>query len=46
MNEFKKRLNKGIELQNKVIDFLNQHSIEYILSGYEHLNGSKMQNLK
>lgn len=41
MNEFKKRLNKGIELQNKVIDFLNQHNIEYILSGYEHLNGSK-----
>jgi len=41
MSEFKKRINKGLELQNKVIDFLDQQKIDYILSGYEHLTGSK-----
>lgn len=41
MNDFETRLKKGQELHNYLISFLQENGIEYILSGYEHLDASK-----
>ena len=41
MNGFKNRLVKGAELQQILIEHLNKAGVEYLLSGYEHLIGSR-----
>lgn len=40
MNGFNKRSQKGKQLQDEVICFLDEYGINYILSGYEHLTGN------
>jgi len=40
MSAFEKRLAKGAELQQELIDFLDANGVQYLLSGYEHLKGS------
>lgn len=41
MSDFETRLKKGQELHDYLISFLQDNGIEYILSGYEHLDASK-----
>lgn len=41
MNGFDKRALKGSELQLEFVSWLNDNGINYLLSGYEHQNGSE-----
>ena len=38
---FRKRLNKGKILSDELCEYLDAHNIEYLLTGYEHLNGTE-----